>query len=175
MIIAQQKKHENIIEYILYMMQIQDLIRACNFNINIIEEKLINNYQVSQNEKHKIKEWYSDLIISMQKEKLQEKGYLSNCKNIINDLDQLHKAIISEKQNIKYAEVYLWAKNNILAYKDKSKSNSENEVEICINALYGLLLLRLKNVEINPETKEAMQTISNLMGLLANHYHQNKN
>ena len=34
MIIAKQKRRENIAEYVLYMWQLEDLIRAYNFDID---------------------------------------------------------------------------------------------------------------------------------------------
>ena len=38
MIIAKKKKNENIAEYILYMWQIEDLIRAYNLNIKGLDK-----------------------------------------------------------------------------------------------------------------------------------------
>ncbi len=171
MIIAIQKKKENIVEYIIYMMQIQDIIRACNFDISIIEKTLIKKFTVPDNEKIKIKEWYSDLMISMNTENIKSSGNLSFLKEIIGDLNNLHQKLLKDKKDIQYIDAYKWAEKNILEYKQMSKLNTDNEVEICINALYSLILLRLKKAEITVETQTAMQTFSNLMALLAAHYH----
>ncbi len=171
MIIANQKKNENIVEYIIYMMQIQDIIRACNFDINIIEKTLIDKYMVPEKDKTKIKEWYSDLMISMNKENIKTFGNLGFLQNIMNELNDLHLKLINDKNEMQYNDTYNWAKKNIYEYKEKSKIKSDNEVEICINALYSLILLRLKKTEINIETRSAMQTFSNLMALLSAHYH----
>ena len=40
MIVARQKKKENIAEYLLYMWQIEDIIRACGGNIDVIKSRL---------------------------------------------------------------------------------------------------------------------------------------
>ena len=37
MIIAQQKRHENMAEYLLYLWQVEDIIRACKLDLNVIE------------------------------------------------------------------------------------------------------------------------------------------
>ncbi len=42
MIIASQKRKENVAEYILYMWQIEDLIRANDLDISKIETNIID-------------------------------------------------------------------------------------------------------------------------------------
>ena len=44
MITASQKKRENIAEYLLYMWQIEDLIRANGLDIDKIQENIIDRY-----------------------------------------------------------------------------------------------------------------------------------
>ena len=44
MLIAQEKRKTNIAEYILYMWQVEDLIRAHQFNMDLIEQNLISQY-----------------------------------------------------------------------------------------------------------------------------------
>ena len=46
MIIAELEKKENIIEYIIYMLQIQDILRGNNFDIEKIDTLIINNYKI---------------------------------------------------------------------------------------------------------------------------------
>ena len=57
MIIAQQKRKENIAEYLLYMWQVEDLIRAYNFDIDKIEANIISGYAISDDKKKEVKEW----------------------------------------------------------------------------------------------------------------------
>ena len=47
MIIARKKRKENIAEYILYMWQIEDIIRANNLNITKIENNIIQKWEFS--------------------------------------------------------------------------------------------------------------------------------
>ncbi len=40
-----------------------------------------------------------------------------------------------------------------------------NEIETCLDALYGVMMLRLQKKEITPETEKAIKEIINLRGL----------
>ena len=42
MIIAQKKRKENIVEYMLYMWQVENLIRANNLDMDKIEQTIIS-------------------------------------------------------------------------------------------------------------------------------------
>ena len=44
MIVAKQKRKENIAEYLLYMWQVEDLIRANQFDIDSIRRTVIAQY-----------------------------------------------------------------------------------------------------------------------------------
>ena len=59
MIVARQKKKENIAEYLLYMWQIEDIIRACGGNIDVIQKQIIDGYRGQSPETmNAIREWY---------------------------------------------------------------------------------------------------------------------
>ena len=51
MIIASQKKKENIAEYLLYMWQIEDIIRAYGLDIGKIQKHIINSYDLPEEQK----------------------------------------------------------------------------------------------------------------------------
>ncbi len=72
MLTAQQKRNENIAEYILYMYQIEDLIRAFQFNFKSIETNLVSQYNVDEKAKQEISNWYKNLVVMMQKEGIKD-------------------------------------------------------------------------------------------------------
>ena len=45
MIVANQKRKENIAEYLLYMWQVEDLIRASNFDMETIRKQVVDRYE----------------------------------------------------------------------------------------------------------------------------------
>ena len=67
MIIASQKRKENIAEYLLYMWQIEDLIRANGLDIERIRQSVINNYPAEPAQLRDMAEWYESLIDMMRR------------------------------------------------------------------------------------------------------------
>ncbi|MFO7932653.1 MAG: DUF4924 family protein, partial [Bacteroidales bacterium] len=61
MIIAQQKRKENIAEYLLYMYQVEDLIRANHLDLDRIEKTLISKFDIPGDTKREMHEWYKSL------------------------------------------------------------------------------------------------------------------
>jgi flagellin-specific chaperone FliS len=45
-----------------------------------------------------------------------------------------------------------------------------NEIETCLDALYGIMMLRMQKKEITPETEHAIKEISTFIGLLSDYY-----
>ena len=170
MIIAKQKKQENPAEYVLYMWQLEDMIRACRFNMDTIEEKLINGYQVNDVQKKEIYSWYEGLIGQMHDEKITENGHLQFLINQVNDLQEFHLYLMNDEKETSYHEFYRIAAPNIRLFREKSKEPSAHDVQICLNALYSLLMLRLQKKEISKDTENAMNSFSNLLGLLSQKY-----
>ena len=58
--IAQQKLSENIAEYVLYMYQIEDLIRAYKFDLDSIIYNYVQPQLPDTSFVNKYREWYSD-------------------------------------------------------------------------------------------------------------------
>ena len=101
MLVALIKRKENIVEYILYLYQIEDLIRAFSMDIDLINEKLIPEYKSDRETSLKISEWYSNLIVMMGKEGKKEKGHLQFLLNLISDLNEFHiKLRVTEADEI---------------------------------------------------------------------------
>jgi len=68
MIIASQKKKENIAEYLLYMWQIEDIIRAYGLDIDQIQKHIIDSYDLPEEQKKSMRDWYESLIDMMHSE-----------------------------------------------------------------------------------------------------------
>ena len=129
MIIAKQKKQENIAEYILYMWQIEDLIRAYKLDTNEINKNIVDRFDQPEQIKKEIENWYAGLIDLMKEENKTEIGHLQFIQNTINDLNNTHLNLLKSPEHLDYIEVYNKAKSGILELMNKSKGTVENEIE----------------------------------------------
>ena len=170
MIIAELKKKENIVEYILYIRQLMDIMRANKMDMSKIDELLVSKFEVSEKEKLKIHNWYQNLIDRMCNEGATEHGDIKEIKDLIEMLNKIHLTLLDDKDEYRHHELYNWAKPNIDEYKKLSRSQSDNEIEICIDAMHALLLLKLQHKSISEETAQAMQTFGALLANIAEVY-----
>lgn len=70
--IAQQLKEKNIAEYLIYMWQVEDLLRANGCDIDRIRQNIILRYP--EEERPALEEWYGNLADMMRAEGVTEKG-----------------------------------------------------------------------------------------------------
>jgi hypothetical protein len=170
MIIAEQKKKENIVEYLLYMWQIEDIIRSLNFDKSLIKESIVDSFEVDEATRIKIQKWYDALVDQMRSEEIQEQGHLSFIHDLIAELEFLHQTLLTTLQDKKYIAVYDDAKQHITFLMAKAEHKKQNDVHTCLVALYGVLMLRLKKKQVSDSTEEAIKSISKLMAMLSLKY-----
>lgn len=176
MITASVKKRENIAEYLLYMWQIEDLIRANELDIDKIQKTIIDNYKdLTDGQKKEMREWYESLIDMMRREGVVEKGHLQINKNVIIQLDDLHRQLLNDQKFATYSSQFYHTLPIIVELRAKSGDNKSGEIETCFNALYGLLLLRLQGKDISQETLQATSQISKFLAVLAMYYKKDYN
>lgn len=175
MLIAQQKLKENIAEYIIYMYQIEDIVRAYNFDLEEIIEHYVRPQLPDDSFISSYRKWYSDIINQMKYQKIEKVGHLHDLKDIMVEISYLHNSILNVTNEEKYKGVYERAVPNIEEFKNKSNLKDKNHVEIIFHALYMKLLLKLKKQEISPETEEAFDTMRVMAAYLSRAYHQMKN
>lgn len=174
MFIANQLKNTNIAEYLLYMWQVEDIIRANNLDIEKIKDIIISKYQLSEEEKEELTSWYQDLIRMMYEEGVNEKGHLQINNNIILTLTELHLQLVKSPKYPFYGPAYFKALPFIVELRSKSGKKDEPELETCFEALYGMMLLKLQKKEVSEDTTKAIKEISNLLSLLAGYYDKDK-
>lgn len=173
MIIASQKRKENIAEYLIYMWQIEDLIRAHDLDIDKIRQNYINRFPVTPDETKKMAEWYESLIDMMRREDVVQKGHLQMNRNVIGDLADLNKRILDDPRPKfdDYRKEFYATLPYIVELRAKSGDEKAGEIETCFNALYGTLLMRLAKKEINADTTRAVEQIARFIALLAKDYY----
>ena len=170
MFIASQKRKENIAEYLLYMWQIEDLIRANNLDIDNIAQNIVAKFSLTEEQQKQMIEWYESLIDMMRREDVIKSGHLQLNKNIILQLAQLHDAILKDSQFTEYSAEYYKTLPFIVELRAKAGENKQGELETCFTALYGMLLLRLQGKEITKDTLTALTQITRFIALLSHYF-----
>lgn len=174
MLIAQEKKENNIAEYLLYMWQLEDLFRAHQLNEASLKNLLIDSLELDDKKKDFIWNWYKDLLNDMRSQGIEITGHRSELVEIMNELTYLHQTLIKVSRDPKYLELYAIAKTHLDFLKSKSANEKLSDIEVAMNGLYGLLLLRLKKSEVSKETQAAMATFSKMIAYLVATYHKLK-
>lgn len=172
MIIASQKRKSNIAEYILYMWQVEDIIRANNLEIDEIKKNVIDRFEeLTDDQRRQMVEWYESLIDMMRLEGVQKSGHLQINKNILNQLVQLHQKILADPSFPEYTAEFYRTLPYIVELRAKAGDAPQGEIETCFTALYGMLLMRLQKKEMTPETAAAIKQISRFIAALSRDFH----
>ncbi len=171
MYIASKIRKENIAEYIIYMWQIEDQIRANGLDIEKIKANVIDKYpSLTDAQRKELTEWYESLIDMMRREGVEKSGHLQINRNILSSLVALHQALLKDPKFANYSAEFYKTLPYIVELRSKAGENKSGEIETCFNALYGMLLMRLQGKEITPDTMEAIKQISHFIAVLSNYF-----
>ena len=174
MFISKQLKQQNIAEYLLYMWQIEDLLRAYHFDTDRIKADIVDPYPVTEEQKAELFQWYKDLANMMHDEGVMEKGHVQINKNVIVWLTDLHLQLLRSPKYPYYSAAYYKALPFIVELRAKGADKDVPELETCFDAMYGVLMLKLQKKEISEETQKAIKVISDLLAILADYYIKDK-
>ena len=174
MFVANQLKNTNRAELLLYLWQVEDILRAYQCDIDRLNEGYLTRFEASGEQQAQLRQWYADLCTMMLEEGVKEAGHLQICKNILIGLDDLHQQLLRSAKFPYYREMYYRVLPFIVELRKKGANTDESELQVCFNALYGYMMLRLKNQEISEDTQTAIKHISALLGQLSDYYLKDK-
>ncbi|MDR7129307.1 hypothetical protein J2X69_001644 [Algoriphagus sp. 4150] len=167
--VAENKKSQNIAEYIIYMYQMEDLIRSYQGNADEIKTFVVEKYPVSEDEKKEIADWYLTLLDQMKTQDILEQGHLDELNKLVGELAQLHWRLL--KTDFTYFEVFGKAKPFILEAVTQAEGLVlGSEIQICLNGVYGLLLCRLLGKKVSDEQSKAADAYGDILSTLSYHY-----
>ena len=169
MFVAQELRKKSIAEYLLYMWQIEDIIRAYGCSLPVIKKNYVDRFYFTPEQREEELDWFGNLIRMMNEEGKREGGHLNINKVILKDVIDLHGMLLqSTKFPIYNAEYY-----KVLPFIVELRQRGDkdlNEIETCLDALYGVMMLRLQKKPITPETERAIKEITVFVGLLSDYY-----
>ena len=160
MFISQQLRKENIAEYVLYMWQVEDIIRAYGCNLSLLRKEYISRFDYTEEQREEMTDWYGNLIRMINQEGCREKGHLQVNKIVVQQMTELHAQLLDSPKFPFYSAEYY----KVLPFI----------VETCLNALYGTMLLRLQHKDITPNTANAVKEITTFLGMLSDYYKKDK-
>ena len=174
MLIAENLRQKNIAEYLLYMWQVEDIIRAFEVDFDKLSKGYISQFNGLEPEQlSATKKWYEDLVNMMHSEGVVKTGHLQICKNVLINLNDLHEQIINSTKFPYYKSAYYDILPIIVELRAKGDSN-KNEFETCFEFLYGIMLLKMQKKEISKDTEEAVKKVSTFFAILSDYYNKNK-
>ena len=166
--IAAQKRADNIVEYVLYVWQMEDLLRGAGFNPEALRGFLAAGMEPEQLALEM--RWLAELGQRMKRQNVAEKGHVREVEEVLAELVYLHRTLLGVIKDESYIRLYKHCEPAILDLMERSMGASRNEVEACLTGVYGLLMLRLKKQSITDATASTLKDIAGLMGRLALHY-----
>lgn len=173
MFIAKELRKKSIAEYLLYMWQVEDTIRAMGCSLPLIRKAYINQFSdYTDEQKEEEADWFGNLVRMMNEEGKREQGHLQINEVVMTDLVDLHQRLLRSDKFPFYTAEYYKVLPFIVELRQKNRLAHEEkgEIETCFDALYGTMLLRLQKKEITPETGHAMNEITTFVGMLSDYY-----
>ena len=171
--IAQQKRKENIAEYILYLWQIEDLLRALQFSPEAIYTTLVKPRKVDTAHEQMLLAWYIDIANLLVQEKKEESGHLDHTLHLIHDLHDLHLRLMQQQElGEDYRQRYASLAQHIPALRARLGKESEmSDTELCFRALYAAMLYRIKG-QGEKAVADTIEVVSPVIALLTNYFHK---
>ena len=145
-----KSKKENIAEYILYLWQMEDYLRAFPQHADATQEL------------HELHEM-------MHREGIMDGGHLQLANNALSEMEELHRALLDEDAMYRAAIIRLTPQLNLL--KAKTDKPTMSDIEACLVLLYQIMMLRLQKKEISPETASVQQQATRVLTFLSKTYY----
>ena len=142
-------KKNNIAEYILYLWQIEDYLRAFPQQAEANQE-------------------LHDLSNMMHQENIMEKGHLQLAQNALSELEDLHNDLLDQEATYRAAMIRLTPALNLL--KAKTNRPTMSDVEACLILLYQIMLLKLQKTPISSETEQVQKQATQVLQYLSKTY-----
>ena len=173
MYIAQKKRKENMTEYILYLWQLEDLLRALQFSPEAIYSQLVAKSALDDASRQQVFFWYMDIVNLLRQEGKESSGHLEHTLHLIADLNDLHERLLVLPAGEKYRKVFAALAPEMPALRVKLGKTDVSDIELCFRALYAVVLYRIKGDNSHEEgIRNVIDLISPVIAELASVYRQ---
>lgn len=166
------EQSNNISEYIISIYRKEDLMRAYHFDLEKFGTQVINFFPISDKEKLAEVNHYEEFMQKMKDQGIEEKGHLEEVNELVRTLSKLHNQLKADDEN--YYGVYQKALPFIENNMSHAKGAIRDEIQICLNGIYGFLLLKIAERNIEPEDQTMVDRFGDLLSLLSFKYEEMK-
>ena len=167
--IALAKRRENIAEYILYLWQIEDLLRALQFSPEAIYSQLIAPRGIEEGQRHNYLIWYMDIANLLREEGKEEKGHLEHTLHLIGDLNDLHLQLMKLPIGEHYRQTFAKLEPELPRLR-AVLGREMSDIELCFRALYAAMLYRIKGEGGKSAVSDTIEYVSPVIAELADMY-----
>ncbi len=147
-----KRKVDNIAEYILYLWQVEDYLRAFPNEAGGSEE-------------------LEAILVMMREEGIMDSGHLQLAKNALEEMEDLHQEII--RQEVTYCTAFKRLQPSLITYKAMTATPGMTDIEACFVFLYNIHLMRLQRKEIGQAMRRVQEEISSILRYLSKTYRAN--
>lgn len=168
--IAKAKRRENIAEYILYLWQLEDLLRALQFSPEAVYSQLIVPRDLSEPQQRLYLEWYMDIADLLRQEGKEQQGHLDHTLHLIADLHNLHLQLLKLPVGAHYRERYARLEPELPGLRAVLGREEMNDTELCFRALYAAMLYRIRGEGGGQAVADTVAYISPVIAELAAMY-----
>lgn len=130
MVIANQLREKNRVEYLLYLWQVEDILRAFNCDFESVRDKYLPQFKLSDDLKKQTEEWYQNLCEMMHSEGVMKVGHLQISKNVLLQLEDLHKQLMASAKFPYYHQMYFKVLPYVVELRGRGVDNGESDVAI---------------------------------------------
>lgn len=148
-----KNKKDNIAEYILYLWQIEDYLRAFPAQADATTE-------------------LHDINEMMHREGVAESGHIQLAKNALAEMEELHLLLLNKEAAYRAAVLQLTPSLALL--KSKTDRPTMSDVEACLTFLYQIMLLHLQHRPVSADTEAVQKQATQLLQYLSRTYRDAK-
>lgn len=175
MFIAEKLRKQNIAEYLLYMWQVEDIIRANGCDMETLRKNYLSRFTLPDpSRKEEFELWYANQVRMMREEGVEKKGHLQINKGVISLLTDLHLQLLNSGKFPFYHAAYFKILPFIVEVRAKGDDKNVPELENCFDILYGVMVLRLRHKDISKDTELAVADITKFLRMLSDFYLKDK-
>jgi len=168
--IAKLKQKENISEYLLFLWQMEDLLRGIDFDLSKLDTEILPAIK-NEEERLKTRSWLAEMAKDMERGSLQVSGHHFETYEVLNELAMLQQTLLNITKSAPFKKAYEAAQPVLEDFRKKGEKVPKSDMETALTALYGVLTLRIAKKEVSEETSKAMVPISAYLRELTRAYH----